>query len=347
MANIGVLGAGTWGTALARMLAMNGHEVTMWSALPQELIELEKTHKHKNLPGSTLPESICYTPEISEICRGRDILLFAVPSPYVRTTARACLPYLDPFQVIVDVAKGIEAGSLMTMSQVIQSEIDSQPGLQGVRVAALSGPTHAEEVALDLPTAIVASSTDMAAADKTQDIFMNPNFRVYTNSDVIGVELGGAVKNIIALACGMACGLGYGDNARAALITRGAAEISRLAPVCGGSAGTIAGLAGIGDLIVTCTSVHSRNFRAGVLLGQGKSCDEAVKEVGMVVEGLNALPGVKALEAKYKVEMPIVNMVDAIVNGQVPVRDAVDMLMGRRKTAEFQDHVNFLKGGKA
>ncbi|MCI7542315.1 MAG: NAD(P)-dependent glycerol-3-phosphate dehydrogenase [Subdoligranulum sp.] len=335
MANIGVLGAGTWGTALARMLAVNGHNVTMWSALPQELIELKNTRKHKNLPGCTLPESISYTPDIHEICQGRDILLFAVPSPYVRTTARACLPHLAPFQVIVDVAKGIEAGSLMTMSQVIQSEVDSQPGLQGVRVVALSGPTHAEEVALDLPTAIVASSEDMAAAEKAQDIFMNPNFRVYTNNDVIGVELGGAVKNIIALGCGIACGLGYGDNARAALITRGAAEISRLAPVCGGSAGTIAGLAGIGDLIVTCTSVHSRNFRAGVLMGQGKTSEQAVAEVGMVVEGLNALPGVKALAAKYHVEMPIVNMVDAIVSGHVPVRDAVDKLMGRRKTTEF------------
>ncbi len=335
MANIGVLGAGTWGTALARMLAVNGHNVTMWSALPQELIELKNTRKHKNLPGCTLPESISYTPDIHEICQGRDILLFAVPSPYVRTTARACLPHLAPFQVIVDVAKGIEAGSLMTMSQVIQSEVDSQPGLQGVRVVALSGPTHAEEVALDLPTAIVASSEDMAAAEKAQDIFMNPNFRVYTNNDVIGVELGGAVKNIIALGCGIACGLGYGDNARAALITRGAAEISRLAPVCGGSSGTIAGLAGIGDLIVTCTSVHSRNFRAGVLMGQGKTSEQAVAEVGMVVEGLNALPGVKALAAKYHVEMPIVNMVDAIVSGHVPVRDAVDMLMGRRKTTEF------------
>ena len=335
MANIGVLGAGTWGTALARMLAVNGHNVTMWSALPQELIELKNTRKHKNLPGCTLPESISYTPDIHEICQGRDILLFAVPSPYVRTTARACLPHLAPFQVIVDVAKGIEAGSLMTMSQVIQSEVDSQPGLQGVRVVALSGPTHAEEVALDLPTAIVASSEDMAAADKAQDIFMNPNFRVYTNNDVIGVELGGAVKNIIALGCGIACGLGYGDNARAALITRGAAEISRLAPVCGGSAGTIAGLAGIGDLFVSCTSVHSRNFRAGVLMGQGKTSEQAVAEVGMVVEGLNALPGVKALAAKYHVEMPIVNMVDAIVSGHVPVRDAVDKLMGRRKTTEF------------
>ena len=335
MANIGVLGAGTWGTALARMLAVNGHNVTMWSALPQELIELKNTRKHKNLPGCTLPESISYTPDIHEICQGRDILLFAVPSRYVRTTARSCLPHLAPFQVIVDVAKGIEAGSLMTMSQVIQSEVDSQPGLQGVRVVALSGPTHAEEVALDLPTAIVASSEDMAAAEKAQDIFMNPNFRVYTNNDVIGVELGGAVKNIIALGCGIACGLGYGDNARAALITRGAAEISRLAPVCGGSAGTIAGLAGIGDLIVTCTSVHSRNFRAGVLMGQGKTSEQAVAEVGMVVEGLNALPGVKALAAKYHVELPIVNMVDAIVSGHVPVRDAVDKLMGRRKTTEF------------
>lgn len=342
MAKIGILGAGTWGTALARMLAVNGHAVTMWSALPQELVELKKNHVHPNLPGSTLPDCIEYTPDIQTICTGRDILLFAVPSPYVRSTARACLPYLDPYQVIVDVAKGIEPETLLTMSQVIRSELDSRPGLQGVRVAALSGPTHAEEVALDLPTAIVASSEDMAAADKVQDIFMNPNFRVYTNSDIIGVELGGAVKNVIALACGIACGLGYGDNARAALITRGAAELSRLVIRCGGSAGTIAGLAGIGDLIVTCTSIHSRNFRAGILLGKGKSTQQAVQEVGMVVEGLNALPGVKALEAKFNIEMPIVDTVSGIVAGEVSAQDAVDKLMGRRKTTEFQDHVNFL-----
>ena len=335
MANIGVLGAGTWGTALARMLAVNGHNVTMWSALPQELTELKNTRKHKNLPGCTLPESISYTPDIHEICQGRDILLFAVPSPYVRTTARACLPHLAPFQVIVDVAKGIEAGSLMTMSQVIQSEVDSQPGLQGVRVVALSGPTHAEEVALDLPTTIVSASPDLEAAEVVQEVFSNTCMRVYTNADIKGVELSGAMKNVIALGVGISTGLGYGDNARAALITRGIAEIARLGVAMGCNVQTFAGLAGIGDLIVTCTSVHSRNFRAGVLMGQGKTSEQAVAEVGMVVEGLNALPGVKALAAKYHVEMPIVNMVDAIVSGHVPVRDAVDKLMGRRKTTEF------------
>ena len=321
--------------ALARMLTVSGNDVQVWSAIEAEVDNLSTTRVHPNLPGMVIPQELRFTKSIEEVCTGKDVLLFAVPSVFVRATAAKARPYIRSGQIIVDVAKGIEPDTLYTMTEILADELSHENGPRAVRLVALSGPTHAEEVALDLPTAIVASSEDMAAAEKAQDIFMNPNFRVYTNNDVIGVELGGAVKNIIALGCGIACGLGYGDNARAALITRGAAEISRLAPVCGGSAGTIAGLAGIGDLIVTCTSVHSRNFRAGVLMGQGKTSEQAVAEVGMVVEGLNALPGVKALAAKYHVEMPIVNMVDAIVSGHVPVRDAVDKLMGRRKTTEF------------
>ena len=337
MAKIGVLGAGTWGTALARMLAVNGHNVTIWSALPEELTRMQATRKHPNLPGMTLPDSLAYTPDTAEVCREKDILLFAVPSVFVRSTARAALPYLADGQIVVDVAKGIEPGTLMTMSQVIEDELATRPGLEKVRVVALSGPTHAEEVALDLPTTIVASCRELAAAEKTQDIFMNPMFRVYTNQDIIGVELGGAVKNIIALACGISTGLGYGDNAKAALITRGAAELTRLVLACGGSQETVAGLAGIGDLIVTCTSIHSRNYRAGMLLGQGRTAEQARAEVGMVVEGINAIPGVKALEAQYGIEMPIVDSVDEVVSGRMDARDGMGTLMTRKKTAEFKN----------
>ena len=335
MSKIGVLGAGTWGTALAYMLCSNGHEVTLWSALPHELEALQSTRKHPNLPGMELPDAMRYTADISSICTDKDVLLFAVPSVFLRSTVHSTLPWLADGQLIVDVAKGIEPDTLFTMSEIITSEIATRPGLENVRVVALSGPTHAEEVAVDLPTTIVASCSDLAAAEKVQDIFMNHRFRVYTNNDTIGVELGGAVKNIIALACGIAHGLGYGDNASAALITRGAAEIARLALTCGGKATTIAGLAGIGDLIVTCTSMHSRNFRAGIMLGQGKKRDEALQAVGMVVEGINALPGVCALAAKHQVEMPIVDTVNEVVNGTMTARSAVDYLMSREKTTEF------------
>lgn len=329
MMKIGVLGAGTWGIALARLLAVNGHDVAVWSALPDELKNLRTTHRHPNLPGMILPGEMHYTADIQEICTGRDLLVFAVPSVFVRSTAKKAAPYIGDGQLIVDVAKGIEEKTLMTMSEVIEDCLGTVPGHEGCRVVALSGPTHAEEVACDMPTLIVAGSEDEQAAKKVQKIFNSPNFRVYTNPDRRGVELGGAVKNVVALAVGIALGLGYGDNAKAALITRGNAELSRLGVAMGCRAETFAGLSGMGDLIVTCTSLHSRNLHAGMLIGRGKSADEAKKEVGQVVEGINALPAARKLAKKYKVEMPIVNTVAEILSGDLPAGNALAALMGR------------------
>ena len=326
---IGVLGAGTWGTALARLLAENGHDVTIWSALPEELKSMATTHRHPNLPGMQLPAALHYTADMADICAGRDLLVFAVPSVFVRSTAKKAARYLPDGQLIVDVAKGIEEKTLFTLSEVIESELHARPGHEGCRVVALSGPTHAEEVARDLPTLIVAAAREEADAQKVQHIFTNPNFRVYTNTDRRGVELGGAVKNVIALAVGVALGLDYGDNAKAALITRGNAELARLGAAMGCRAETFSGLSGMGDLIVTCTSMHSRNLHAGMLLGRGKTAEEAKAEVGQVVEGINALPAARRLARKYKVDMPIVQSVDAILSGRLAAGDALATLMGR------------------
>ena len=326
---IGVLGAGTWGTALARLLAENGHDVTIWSALPEELKSMATTHRHPNLPGMQLPAALHYTADMADICAGRDLLVFAVPSVFVRSTAKKAARYLPDGQLIVDVAKGIEEKTLFTLSEVIESELHARPGHEGCRVVALSGPTHAEEVARDLPTLIVAAAREEADAQKVQHIFTNPNFRVYTNTDRRGVELGGAVKNVIALAVGVALGLGYGDNAKAALITRGNAELARLGVAMGCQAATFAGLSGMGDLIVTCTSMHSRNLHAGMLIGRGMDVETTKKEVGQVVEGINALPAARRLAKKYKVEMPIVEAMGAILDGRLSARSAVATLMGR------------------
>ena len=331
---IGVLGAGTWGTALARMLAGNGCDVTMWSALPDELKAMSVTHAHPNLRGMCLPAYMHYTADIEEICGDRDVLLFAVPSVFVRSTARKAAPHIPDGQLIVDVAKGVEEKTLMTMSEIIEQELAADGKHTHCNVVALSGPTHAEEVARDMPTLIVAGSPDEAAARKVQKIFTTPTFRVYTNTDRRGVELGGAVKNVIALAVGIAMGLDYGDNAKAALITRGNAELARLGVAMGCKAETFAGLSGMGDLIVTCTSMHSRNLHAGMLIGRGKDVETAKKEVGQVVEGINALPAACKLAKKYKVEMPIVNAVDDILSGRLAARDALATMMGRQLKQE-------------
>ena len=327
MTKIAVFGAGTWGIALARLLAANGRDVTVWSAIPAELKSLSTTHRHPNLPGMELPAAMHYTADIAVACTGRDILLFAVPSPFVRATAKKAAPHIPEGQLIVDVAKGVEDKTLMTMSEIIEDEL-AKAGRKA-RVVALSGPTHAEEVARDMPTAIVAASADEDAAKAVQKVFTTPTFRVYTNDDRRGTELGGAVKNVIALAVGIALGLGYGDNAKAALITRGNAELSRLGIAMGCKAETFAGLSGMGDLIVTCTSMHSRNLHAGMLIGRGKSVEEAKTEVGQVVEGINALPAACKLAKKYKVEMPIVQAVEAILDGKLQARSALMALMGR------------------
>ncbi|MBR3150224.1 MAG: NAD(P)-dependent glycerol-3-phosphate dehydrogenase [Eubacterium sp.] len=334
MANIGVLGAGTWGIALAKMLSQNGHNVTVWSALQKELDVLSSTHKHPNLSGVIIPDKIRYTSSIEQVCKDKELVMFSVASPYVRSTAAKAAPFLSQNQVIVDVAKGIEAETLMTMSAIIEDELKKAQPNGLFKIVALSGPTHAEEVARDLPTAIVSSSKDEGAAKYVQEIFMNTCMRVYTNSDMFGVELCGALKNIMALAAGVSSGLGFGDNAKAALITRGMAEITRLGLAMGCQEQTFLGLAGIGDLIVTATSMHSRNNRCGYRIGQGIPVEQAVHEVGMVVEGINAIPAAKKLAKEYKVEMPIVEMADAVISSKVTPKEAVHQLMTRRKKSE-------------
>lgn len=354
MKKIGVLGAGTWGMALARMLCNAGNDVLVWSALGQEIDNLLATRIHPNLPEMKIPQALGFTKSIKDVCTGKDILLFAVPSVFVRSTAAAARPYIPDGQLIVDVAKGIEADTLMTMSEVIRSELEKTAktdqdtdteklrgtaGPAGVRIVALSGPTHAEEVAMDLPTTIVSASEDLEAAEIVQDVFMgSPDqptcLRVYTNTDIKGVELCGALKNVIALSAGISTGLGYGDNARAALITRGLAEIKRLGVKMGCKEQTFYGLAGMGDLIVTATSRHSRNNRAGFLIGTGSTPEEAVKQVGMVVEGINALPAAVRLAVQYGVEMPIVAFMDGVIRCGADPTEAAAKLMGRRKKSE-------------
>ena len=332
IANIAIIGAGTWGTALARILCNAGNQVTVWSALQAEIEQLNATRQHKNLPNMAIPEDIQFTIDLREACGGKELLFFAVPSVFVRETAKKAAPYIEKDQVIVDVAKGIEPVTLNTMSEVIREEIP------GVPVVVFSGPTHAEEVAQDLPTTIVAACEDIYLAEKVQDVFSDTCMRVYTNTDVKGVEICGALKNIIALASGISAGLGYGDNTKAALITRGLAEMRRLGAAMGCRDETFAGLAGIGDLIVTATSRHSRNNQSGYLIGQGYKTDESIAKVGMVVEGINALPAALSLAEKYHVEMPIVEAVNRIIHGENPA-DTVSLLMGRKKKTELMKPV--------
>ena len=335
MKTIGVLGAGTWGMALAKVLADAGNRVTVWSAIEQEIDQFSVTRKHPNLPGMQIPAEILFTKDMAQVCTAQDFLLFAVPSVFVRGTARKAAPYIPDDQIIIDVAKGIENDTLFTMTQIIEDELKNPT----VKLVALSGPTHAEEVALDMPTTIVSASASTEAAEQVQELFQHTCIRAYTNTDVLGVELSGAMKNIIALASGIATGLGCGDNTKAAIITRGIAEIARLGVAMGCSEQTFGGLAGIGDLIVTATSVHSRNNRCGMLLGQGVPADEAIRQVGMVVEGINALPAAMQLMARYQVEMPIVAAVNAIVNEGAAPAGAVHKLMNRDTKAEIPaDH---------
>ena len=330
MTKIGVLGAGTWGMALARMLQLSGNQVTVWSALEKEIDEFSATRRHPNLPGMVIPEELGFTKDMEEVCKDKEILLFAVPSPFVRGTARKAAPYIREGQIIVDVAKGIEADTLYTMTQIIADEI----GNPTAKLVALSGPTHAEEVAKDLPTTIVSACEDLEIARQVQAVFSNDTMRVYTNTDVFGVELCGAMKNIMALGSGIALGLGYGDNIKAALITRGITEIARLGTAAGCSQHTFYGLAGMGDLIVTATSVHSRNNRCGMLLGQGVKPAEAVKQVGMVVEGIHALPAAMRFMEHYRVDMPIVRAVNNVVNHGADPRQEVMALMHRELKPE-------------
>lgn len=336
MKNITVLGSGTWGVALARMLALEGHRITVWSPIEAEVRQLNENRRHPNLPNAQIPDSIVFTSDIASVCGGKDIIVFAVPSVFVRSTAKAARPFIPNGQIIVDVAKGFEKETLLTMSGVIRDELNKDGQHDHVQVVALSGPTHAEEVAMDLPTTIVSACEDTEAALLVQTVFSNTCMRVYTNEDVLGVELCGAMKNIMALGSGIALGLGYGDNTKAALITRGMAEITRLGTAMGCQSQTFYGLAGIGDLIVTATSVHSRNNRCGMLLGQGVPPQEAVKQVGMVVEGIHALTAAMRLAEKYRVDMPIVQAVNAVVNEGADPRSEVMALMHREQRPETE-----------
>ena len=329
MTKVGILGAGSWALGLALLLNHNGHEVTVWSKVQAELDEISNTRiNSKSLPGVIIPEAIKISGDLKEVVTDNELLVMAVASPYVRSTSKDIAALNVSDLKIVNVAKGIEENTLMTMTQIISQEIkDSE-------VAVLSGPSHAEEVSRFIPTTCVIGAENKEFAEYLQDIFMGNTFRVYINPDVLGIELGGSLKNVIALAAGIADGMGCGDNTKAALITRGIHEISRLGAAMGGKLETFYGLSGIGDLIVTCASKHSRNRKAGMLIGQGKSMDEAMKEVNMVVEGVYSAKAAYALAQKYNIEMPIVEAVKKVLFDNIPVNEIVHEIMSREKKTE-------------
>ncbi|WP_264803630.1 NAD(P)H-dependent glycerol-3-phosphate dehydrogenase [Cytobacillus sp. NCCP-133] len=339
--SVAVVGAGSWGTALAMVLADNGHDIRLWGHKPEQIDEINRHHTNKKyLSGVQLPEEIRGYSSLEEALAGTQIMILALPTKAIREVLGEIREIRTKPLTIVHVSKGIEPDSLLRISEMIDEEMPEDL-LESVVV--LSGPSHAEEVSLRHPTTVTVSSKNMKAAEKVQDLFINSNFRVYTNPDIIGVEIGGALKNIIALAAGITDGLGYGDNAKAALITRGLAEIARLGMKMGASPLTFSGLAGIGDLIVTCTSVHSRNWRAGNLLGKGHNLQEVLDNMGMVVEGVRTTKAAHQLAKKYNVKMPITNVLYDVLFNNVNAKDAVDMLMGRGKTHEMEDLANVLE----
>ncbi|MDD2568717.1 MAG: NAD(P)H-dependent glycerol-3-phosphate dehydrogenase [Clostridia bacterium] len=324
-----VLGAGSWGTALAVLLHKNGHKVKLWSHEEEQIIPIVKEHENKRfLPGITIPEVIGCTADLFEAVKGVKAIVLAVPSQAVRSVAANLKGKVDDNVILINVAKGFENGTLMRMSEVIREELPFNT------VTVLSGPSHAEEVALGLPTTVVATAYNPDMAEWTQDLFINDDFRVYTNDDMLGVEVAGALKNIIALGCGISAGLGLGDNSQAAILTRGLAEIIRLGKAMGAKEATFGGLAGIGDLVVTCGSKHSRNRRAGIMLGEGKSLDYVLEHMGMVVEGVSATQNGYALAKKYKVDMPITEGIYHILYDGVEPKAAMRELMTRTKTGE-------------
>jgi len=331
MSKVSVLGAGTWGCAIAILLANSGHDVTIWTKIEAEARMLNENRKSmKNLPGAQMPEQVKITLDLEDACKDKDLLVMAVASPYIRSTSHIASPYIKEGQIIVNVSKGIEDGTLDTLSEVIKSEIP-----QG-DIAVLSGPSHAEEVSRGIPTTIVVGAQTKETARYIQDIFMTDVFRVYTSPDIIGIELGGSLKNVIALAAGCVDGLGYGDNTKAALMTRGMAEISRLGIKMGGKMETFAGLSGFGDLFVTCNSKHSRNWNAGYLMGQGKTMEEAMQQVGQVVEGINSARAALALAEKNDVDMPIVEQINLVLFEGKAAKDALYDLLGRDKRKEYK-----------
>ena len=332
MARIGILGAGSWGTALAILLHDNGHDVVVWSIHEAEVEMLNTTRRHESkLPGVEIPEGIRFTTDMKDTMSDKDVCVLAVPSPFIRSTCQKMKEYVRAGQIIVNVAKGIEESTLYTLTDIIEEEMPYADA------CVLSGPSHAEEVSRRLPTTCVVSSRTRKTAEYLRSVFVSPVFRVYISPDMLGIELGGALKNVIALAAGTADGLGYGDNTKAALITRGIAEIARLGIKMGGKPETFYGLTGIGDLIVTCASVHSRNRKAGYLIGKGYTMEEAMKEVQMVVEGVYSARAALALSTKYQVEMPIVEQVNKVLFENKNAEQAVKELMLRDKKIESDD----------
>lgn len=331
MAKISILGGGSWGIAIAVLLHKNGHEITVWSALEAEVEMLREKHEHKMLPDVRLPEDMIFTADDREAVEGSDLLVMAVASAYTRATANRIGGLVSQDQKILNVAKGIEEHTLMTLSEIIEQEIPQAD------VAVMSGPSHAEEVGRGIPTTIVVGAKSKATAEYIQNLFMNEVFRVYISPDILGMELGGSLKNVVALAAGIADGLGYGDNTKAALITRGIAEIARLGIAMGGKFETFCGLTGIGDLIVTCASMHSRNRRAGILIGQGRSYESAMEEVQMVVEGVYSAKAAMELAEKYQIQMPIIEQVNKVLFDGKSAAQAVKELMLRDRKEEILD----------
>lgn len=324
---ISVLGSGGWGTALAMVLDKNNHNVILWSAFEEEITALSETRENKLLKGVKISESIQLTADLDKAVEGADMLVIAVPSHIVKKLAQSLKKY-NNLPIIVNVAKGFDEEKNERLSIVLKKELDTD------KVVVLSGPTHAEEVSRQIPTAIVAACENEGYAKLVQSTFMNENFRVYTNTDVVGVEVAGATKNVIALCAGISDGCGFGDNTKAALMTRGMKEIIRLGTAMGGDTETFAGLTGMGDLIVTCTSMHSRNRRAGILIGQGKTKDEAINEVGMVVEGVKSCKSIYELSVEYNIEMPIVEAAYNVLYNNMSAKEAVKTLMTREKKEE-------------
>jgi glycerol-3-phosphate dehydrogenase (NAD(P)+) len=339
MEKISVFGAGSWGTALSYVLAQNGHDVLLWTHRSEQADEINQHTNNRYLKNIQLPESLKATSDLQKAVGHSSVFVIAVPTKAVREVCSAISADLDKKTLFVHVSKGIEPDSLKRISEMIREEIPSQC-LEDVVV--LSGPSHAEEVVLEQPTTVTAACENTKSAEKVQDLFMNQYFRVYTNTDVIGVEIGGALKNIIALAVGITDGLGYGDNAKAALMTRGLAEIARLGVKMGATPLTFSGLTGVGDLIVTCTSPHSRNWRAGNMLGKGKTIDQVLDEMGMVVEGIRTTKAAHQLSVAYNVPMPITDALYAVLFEGVSTKDAVELLMGRMKKNEMEDLINLL-----
>ncbi len=331
MKRISFLGAGSWGTALAILCANNGHKVTVWSKIKAETDMLREKREHVDrLPGVKLPDSIVIEDDLQTACEDMDIIVFSTASPFIRSTANEAEPYIREGQIVVNVAKGIEENTLMTMCEILEDELPKAD------VAVLSGPSHAEEVSKGMPTTVVVGAKSEKTATFIQDVFMGNNFRVYVSPDIVGIELGGALKNVIALAAGILDGMELGDNTKAALMTRGIVEISRLGMELGGQMETFFGLSGIGDLIVTCTSTHSRNHNCGYLLGKGKTLEEAKQEIRQAIEGVNCAKAAMALANKYHVSMPIVEQINAVLFENKPTKQALNDLILRERVVEYR-----------